>query len=137
MKFTESLNNNLRTFLFFEDNNSDRIGELEIFIDENGKQWLNQIYLDLDYRHNGGASKMFQFVMNKCGEILISIADKGSHKRNGISSDTRYIEPPDGVRFVNNLYKHKVISKSAFQNPFPLEQLHWAAEYFPFLNANI
>jgi len=54
------------------------------------------------------------------GEVYFSQAEKGEHKRMGLENDTRYIEPPDGDKFVKALLKGNIIKSEWFLNPFEL-----------------
>lgn len=126
---------NILTWYIWDERNIRRPYELQLYKDSNG-YWLNSIYLDVELRPNGRAAKLFNDVQKQYPNILISIADKGAHKRKHLENDCRYIEPPDGERFVSNLFKYKIVPLVNFRNPFPDEPLTEAKERFPFLFQN-
>lgn len=126
---------NILTWFTWDERNIRRPFELQLFKDSIG-YWLNSIYLDEELRPNGRAAKLFNEIQNQYPNILISIADKGAHKRKDLANDCRYIEPPDGERFVANLFKYKIVPLVNFRNPFPDEPVLWAKTRFPFLFQN-
>jgi GNAT superfamily N-acetyltransferase len=93
------------------------IAEFEFFI-ENGKVWLNNCWVDESLRNKGIGKYIIITAIEEYEEIYFSSAEKGQHKRKNIENDTRYIEPTEGVDFVNSLLKKEIIKKEWFINPF-------------------
>lgn len=113
----KSIKNNIITWTLTLNTNEKIVAEFEFF-KENDKVWLNNCFVDEDHRCEGNGKYMIIEAIKEFGEIYISSAEKGQHKRMNIENDTRYVEPPEGTDFVISLLKKEIIKKEWFINPF-------------------
>ena len=124
--------NNLQWEIYIK-GDSLKIGTVQFYTDTIGI-WINKMDLTEMYRGQGIIAQFIHEKKLEYGKILVSIADKNTHKKFHILDDTRYVEEPDGTRCVANLYKYKILDETHFVNPFPDCEIVFGKRKFPFLN---
>lgn len=98
---------------FYEGN---KIGNLDIYIDDEGLNWLDGIEVKKENRRKGIATKLIKRAIKEYGEIFISTASQTQHNENN-DNTARYL-CNDGAELVNKLLERKVIKKKWMRNPF-------------------
>jgi len=115
----KSIENNIITWKLILDTDDKvyNIAEFEFFI-ENDKVWLNYCFVTEELRRKGIGEYIIKRAIEEFDEIYFSSAEKGEHTRKKIENDTRYIEPPDGEKFIELLLEKKILKREWYRSPF-------------------
>lgn len=93
-----------------------KVGNLDIYTDDNGLNWLNGIEVNIKYRRKGIATKMIKRAIKEFGEVYISTASQTQHNDNN-DFTARYL-CDDGADLVNKLIERKIVKRKWMKNPF-------------------
>lgn len=91
------------------------VAEFDYYEDDNGRKWINQMYVNNKFQRRGIGSHMIKLAVQEYGEVYASSGSKMDGSDD--DSDTRYLSN-EGASLINSCIKKGIMKKEWLLNPY-------------------
>ncbi|MED1902528.1 GNAT family N-acetyltransferase [Bacillus thuringiensis] len=95
--------------------NDTMVAEFDYYEDDNGRKWINQMYVNNKFQRRGIGSHMIKLAVQEYGEVYASSGSKMDGSDD--DSDTRYLSN-EGASLINSCIKKGIMKKEWLLNPY-------------------